>query len=36
VQIDVNFLSRDDNNFWGAPNDRRFCEFYEKLVEAYR
>jgi hypothetical protein len=36
VQIDVNFLSRDDNNFWGKPNDRRFCEFYEKLVEAYR
>jgi hypothetical protein len=36
VQIDVNFLSRDDNNFWGVSNARRFCEFYEKLVEAYR
>ena len=36
IQVDVNFLSRDDNNFWGKPNERKFCEFYEKLVEAYR
>ena len=36
VQCDVNFLSRDNNRFWGKDNDRLFREFHEKLVEAYR
>ncbi len=36
VQIDVNGLSKDNNDFWGLPNERRFVALYEKLVEAYR
>ena len=35
VQLDVNFLSREDTCY-GKNNDVLFREFYEKLVEAYR
>ena len=36
VQIDVNGLTKDNNDFWGLPNERRFVACFEKLVEAYR
>lgn len=36
VQIDVNGLTKDNNDFWGSPNERKFFACFEKLVEAYR
>ena len=36
VQCDVNFLSKDNNSFFGKNSERLFRQFHEKLVEAYR